>query len=119
MHQRLHHLSGRGHGENHMSGVRRESIQEREERTSKSGVVLSYHSSSAALFRGPKEAKLIRWHAERKNPEDVDDDPEKDDLLTHPPDASQWKALDLEFPEFGGDPRNIRLGASTDGLNPF
>ena len=61
----------------------------------------------------------MRWHAERKKPGDDDDDPEKDELLTHPSDASQWKALDLEFPEFGGDSRNIRLGASTDGLNPF
>ena len=69
-------------------------------------------------FADPKEAKLMRWHAERKKPGD-DDDPEKDELLTHPSDASQWKALDLEFPEFGGDSRNIRLGASTDGLNPF
>ena len=70
-------------------------------------------------FADPKEAKLMRWHAERKKPGDDDDDPEKDELLTHPSDASQWKALDLEFPEFGGDSRNIRLGASTDGLNPF
>ncbi len=69
-------------------------------------------------FADPKEAKLMRWHAERKKLGD-DDDPEKDELLTHPSDASQWKALDLEFPEFGGDSRNIRLGASTDGLNPF
>ena len=65
-------------------------------------------------FADPKEAKLMRWHAERKKPGD-DDDPEKDELLTHPSDASQWKALDLEFPKFGGDSRNIRLGASTDG----
>ena len=42
----------------------------------------------------------MRWHAERKKPGDDDDDPEKDELLTHPSDASQWKALDLEFPEF-------------------
>jgi hypothetical protein len=40
-------------------------------------------------------------------------------VLTHPSDASQWKALDIEFGSFGADPRNIRLGASTDGFNPF
>jgi hypothetical protein len=41
-------------------------------------------------------------------------------VLTQPSDASQWKALDEDYyKEFGRDPRNIRLGASTDGLNPF
>jgi hypothetical protein len=41
-------------------------------------------------------------------------------VLTHPSDASKWRALDVEYyEEFGRDPRNIRLGASTDGLNLF
>ena len=65
-------------------------------------------------FADPKEAKLMRWHAERKKPND-----ENDPKLRHPADASQWKALDIEYRSFGEEPRNIRLGASTDGLNPF
>ena len=70
-------------------------------------------------FVDPKEAKLMRWHAERK--EAVLSDPEwvEKPVLTHPSDARQWKALDAFDEEFGNDPRNIRLGASTDGLNPF
>ena len=41
-------------------------------------------------------------------------------VLTHPSDASQWKALDDEYYEdLGKEPRNIRLGARTNGLNPF
>ena len=40
-------------------------------------------------------------------------------MLSHPKDASQWKALNFEYPEFGKDPRNIVLGASTDGVNPL
>jgi hypothetical protein len=60
----------------------------------------------------------MRWHAERKKPKDDDDDQE-DMIPRHPKDASQWKALDIECPEFGNDPRNVRLGVSTDGLNPF
>ena len=40
-------------------------------------------------------------------------------MLRHPLDASQWTALDLEYPVFGKDPRNLRLGASANGLNPF
>ena len=58
----------------------------------------------------------MQWHAEREKPED---DPEKGKILTHPSDASQWNALDIEFEEFGGDARNVRLGMSTDGLDPF
>ena len=68
-------------------------------------------------FADPEEAKLMRWHAEREKPEVVD--PEKEKMLRHPSDASKWKALDLEYPEFGNDPRNLRLGASADGLNLF
>jgi hypothetical protein len=70
-------------------------------------------------FADPKEAKLMHWHAERKKPKDDDDDDQEDMILKHPLDASQWKALDIECPEFGNDPRNVRLGVSTDGLNPF
>ncbi|KAK1668660.1 hypothetical protein QYE76_056819 [Lolium multiflorum] len=73
-------------------------------------------------FADPKQAKLMRWHAEMRKGEDDVDDPKKkkkDRMLRHPSDASQWNALNLEYPEFGDDPRNIRLGASTDGVNPF
>jgi hypothetical protein len=60
----------------------------------------------------------MRWHAERKRPED--DDPEKEEMLRHPSDACQWKALDLQYHHhFGKESRNLRLGVSTDGLNPF
>ncbi|KAK1605111.1 hypothetical protein QYE76_028784 [Lolium multiflorum] len=59
----------------------------------------------------------MHWHAEREKPAD---DPEKGKILTHPADASQWNALDTDYADqFGREPRNIRLGMSTDGLNPF
>ena len=88
----------------------------------------------------------MRWHAERVKPDDGDEpklrhladasqwrelnaefdfvanDPEidkKDNMLSHPKDASQWQALNFEYPEFGNDPRNIVLGTSSDGMNPF
>ena len=71
-------------------------------------------------FADPKEAKLMRWHAERKEAVKKDLDRVENPVLTHPSDASQWKALDGEYyEEFGKEARNIRLGASTDGLNPF
>ena len=39
--------------------------------------------------------------------------------LRHLADASQWRALNAEFEFFTNDPRNIVLGASSDGMNPF
>ena len=64
------------------------------------------------------------WHAEMdvknaKEDDANDSDQEEDTILTHPSDASQWKALDIKFSEFGDGPRNIRLCMSMDGLNPF
>jgi hypothetical protein len=66
-------------------------------------------------FVDPKEAKLMQWHTEREKP---GDDPEKCTILTHPADASQWLALDMED-GFRDNARNVRLGMSTDRLNPF
>ena len=65
-------------------------------------------------FVDPKEAKLMRWHAERVKPDDGDEP-----KLRHLADASQWRALNAEFEFFANDPRNIVLGASSDGMNPF
>jgi hypothetical protein len=31
----------------------------------------------------------------------------------------QWQSIDAEYNNFGKDPRHIRFGMSTDGLNPF
>src|SRR3954467_14736367 len=57
VHEQLYHLSGRARGVYHMSGVRCHSIQEVEESSSKIGVVLSDHSSSAVVFRGSYGSK--------------------------------------------------------------
>jgi hypothetical protein len=63
----------------------------------------------------------MRWHAERKVAVMNDQKKKLDEyvVLTHPSDATQWKALDAEYRSFRTEPRNIRFGASTDGLNPF
>ena len=39
--------------------------------------------------------------------------------MRHPADGSQWRNVDRQFPDFDNDPRNIRFGLSTDGMNPF
>ncbi|KAA0063951.1 transposon protein, putative, CACTA, En/Spm sub-class [Cucumis melo var. makuwa] len=43
----------------------------------------------------------------------------KDDVLRHPADVEGWKHFDCEYPNFGSDPRNVRLGLASDGFNPF
>jgi hypothetical protein len=72
-------------------------------------------------FVDPKEVRLMRWHAERKVAvmNDRKKKLDEDVVLTHPSDATHWKALDVEYHSFRTEPRNIRLGASMDGLNPF
>jgi hypothetical protein len=62
------------------------------------------------LYANPKDAKLLRWHADERK---------KDGKLRHPADGIQWRNIDRKYPEFGREPRNIRFGLSTDGMNPF
>ena len=39
--------------------------------------------------------------------------------LRHPVDSLQWKKIDEFFPEFGNEPRNLRLGLATNGMNSY
>ncbi|CAN6552438.1 unnamed protein product [Malus baccata var. baccata] len=55
-------------------------------------------------------ANDMRWHKEKR----VDDD-----VMRHPADETAWKEFDKIYPDFAADPRNVRLGLSTDGFNPF
>ncbi|XP_074297514.1 uncharacterized protein LOC141628248 [Silene latifolia] len=58
----------------------------------------------------PKDAEYMVWHHEERN---------KDGKLRHVADASQWRTIDRTIPDFGGEPRNLRLGLCTDGINSF
>src|SRR3954464_6523582 len=40
-------------------------------------------------------------------------------MLRHPADGSQWRKIDRQFKSFSDDARNLKLGLSTDGFNPF
>ncbi|KAL0553710.1 hypothetical protein IC582_007613 [Cucumis melo] len=53
----------------------------------------------------------MRWHKYKR----VD----IEDVLRHPADAAGWKHFDREFPHFASEPRNVRLGLTSDGFNPF
>ncbi|CAL2247856.1 unnamed protein product [Prunus armeniaca] len=39
-------------------------------------------------------------------------------VMSHPADSPSWKLLDDKWPEFGNEPRNLRLALSSDGFNP-
>jgi hypothetical protein len=62
------------------------------------------------LFRNKEHAKLLRWHKE---------DRKVDNMLRHPADGSQWRAIDREFLKFTDDARNLRFVLRTDDMNHF
>jgi hypothetical protein len=62
------------------------------------------------MFSNAREAQLLLWHIQWK----------RDGKVRHPADGRRWKHFDLSHDEdFSNDPRNIRFGLSTDGINPF
>ena len=63
------------------------------------------------LFSNPREAELMRWHAENRK--------QNNKQIRHSADASQWKNFDLMYPEFAKETRNVRFALGTDGMNPF
>ncbi|KAA0058445.1 uncharacterized protein E5676_scaffold535G00240 [Cucumis melo var. makuwa] len=42
----------------------------------------------------------------------------EDGKLRHPADSPAWKLVDFKWPDFGSEPRNLRLALSADGVNP-
>jgi Transposase family tnp2 len=62
------------------------------------------------LFINPTDAELLRWHEEGRK---------KDGKLWHPADSPEWRTIDRNFEDFGTEPRNLRLGLCTDGMNPY
>ncbi|XP_074265102.1 uncharacterized protein LOC141587520 [Silene latifolia] len=62
------------------------------------------------LFANKEDAKLLTWHNSTKA---------NDGKLRHPADGLEWKHIDAKYPEFGKEPRNLRLALSTDGMNPY
>ena len=39
--------------------------------------------------------------------------------MRHAADSPQWKKINSLYPEFGSDPRNLRLDLATDRINPY
>lgn len=62
------------------------------------------------MFRSEQMAKDLRWHFNNKS---------TDGKLRHPVDSVTWYQMDDKYPSFAAEERNMRLGLSTDGFNPF
>jgi hypothetical protein len=63
------------------------------------------------VFSNPRDAELMRWHSKKHR--------ENDEEIRHPKDGTQWKKIDVHYPEFLVESRNIRFALSTNGMNPF
>ncbi|KAL6284249.1 hypothetical protein ACE6H2_015178 [Prunus campanulata] len=61
------------------------------------------------MFQSHKTAKTLTWHAARKS---------VDSYMSHPVDSPSWKLVDEKWPDFGNEPKNLRLALSSDGFNP-
>ncbi|XP_056856243.1 uncharacterized protein LOC130505660 [Raphanus sativus] len=55
-------------------------------------------------------AEDLRWHYTNAT---------EDGTMRHPVDSISWAQVNAKWPDFAADPRNLRLGISTDGMNPF
>ena len=62
------------------------------------------------IYSTPKRAALQTWHHSNKS---------LDGKMRHAADSKQWEFVDSMDESFTSEPRNIRLGLATDGLNPF
>ncbi|KAL6194423.1 hypothetical protein ACLB2K_035507 [Fragaria x ananassa] len=62
------------------------------------------------MFKDSEKAEQLTWHHTHKS---------QDGKMRHPVDSLAWKKVDRKWPSFAKDPRNLRLGLSADGFNPF
>ncbi|CAL1371190.1 unnamed protein product [Linum trigynum] len=62
------------------------------------------------LFMSSEVASSMRWHHDQRL---------KDGVLRHPADSEVWRSFDKANPGFSREPRNVRIGLSADGVNPF
>ena len=62
------------------------------------------------LIANEDDAKDLTWHANGRI---------YDGMVRHPAYCSQWKKIDGLYPNFGKQPRNLRLGLASDGMNPY
>ncbi|XP_056843843.1 uncharacterized protein LOC108808223 isoform X1 [Raphanus sativus] len=62
------------------------------------------------MYSSRKVAEDLRWHFSNAS---------ADGTIRHPVDSITWSQANAKWPEFASEQRNLRLGLSTDGMNPF
>ncbi|XP_060960875.1 uncharacterized protein LOC115723900 [Cannabis sativa] len=63
------------------------------------------------LFMPSKTSDFMTWHHQK--------DYVNDGYMRHPRDSPAWMTFDHKYMDFAADPRNVRLGLASDGMNPF
>ncbi|GJR16549.1 reverse transcriptase domain-containing protein [Tanacetum coccineum] len=63
------------------------------------------------LYKSSHTTTEMTWNATKKCTEP--------DKMQHLVDGRAWKDFDTKYPDFAGEPRNVRLGLTADGFNPF
>ncbi|WZZ87793.1 hypothetical protein YC2023_116372 [Brassica napus] len=61
------------------------------------------------LYQFKHTAEAMRWHGEHNSNREI----------AHPSDAKAWQHFQSVYPNFASERRNVYLGLSTDGFNPF
>lgn len=62
------------------------------------------------MFRSKGTSDLLTWHAKNRS---------SDGIMRVPSDSPAWKHIEATWPEFKDEPRHLRIGLATDGVNPF
>ena len=62
------------------------------------------------IFRSAGHAKSLMWHSDGKI---------SDNMLWHLADSLKRQMVDSKYPIFGDDARNLLLGLSPNGMNPY
>jgi hypothetical protein len=70
------------------------------------------------LYMSQSTATHMTYHKEGLESEKRNNEKRKK-KLAHPADTEAWKEVDKKYPDFAKEPRNVRLGLSTDGFTPF
>lgn len=62
------------------------------------------------MFKSRGSVDLLTWHAHNRS---------TDGIMRVPADSPAWAHIEETWPEFKREPRHLRLGLATDGVNPF
>ena len=63
------------------------------------------------LYASRHITKEIVWHVCGRSKDE--------DLMHHLVNGKEWEEFDEKHPDFASEPRNVSLGLTADGFNPF